>query len=280
MTSTISSQSILFRHEWQGRTLMVVDEKGYRSLYFDNQMIQSRMALEHPLWLVLPYTQHMLAALLFNAHPRHILMIGLGGGSLAKFFLHYFPNCRLEVVDANPEMAAIARQFFFLPHTERLTLHCADGGDFVQAIQAKSPSYDLIILDAFDHDGMAPSLYHDDFFRQLEPHLAEDGVLALNVNRAEGRAYRQVLATIGQRFPGTLLRLPVPPPSHNEILFCCREKALDTAGRLGPPQAAPWADHQPPLDFVDFLERIVPLKQSFWQQWKHRFVRYTGRQQA
>lgn len=257
--------------------MMVLDEGAYRSLYFDNQMTQSRMALAHPLWLILPYTRHMLAALLFNNHPRHILMIGLGGGSLAKFFLHYFPACRMDVVDSNPKMASIAQQFFFLPTETRLTLYCADGESFVTTQRANAPSYDLILLDAFDHDGMAHAIYTDLFFHDIQHLLSDDGLLAFNVNRAEQVPYQQILHSMTHAFPFSIFRLPVPAPSCNEIIFCCKTAPQDTDWSGLQHQALAWADHQPPLDFVDFSNRMVPIKQATWQRWKNRFNRYWRR---
>ncbi|MEO5339354.1 MAG: hypothetical protein H7837_02380 [Magnetococcus sp. MYC-9] len=261
---------ILLRREWQGRTMMVVDEGEYRSLYYDNQMTQSRMSKEHPLQLILPYTRHMLACLLFNPHPRQILMIGLGGGSLAKFFLHAFPECRVEVVDSNPEMAAVARQYFFLPIENRLTLHCVDGQEFVAAMAGRASSYDLILVDAFDHDGMSPSIYSRPFFMQTHPLLTEDGVLALNLNRAESASYPEILAGITRGFPNAVFRLPVHAPSHNEIILCCRQNQTGIHLPVLRQLAVAWADHQPGLDFDDITQRMVPLKRSTWYHWLNR----------
>ncbi|MBF0160735.1 MAG: spermidine synthase [Magnetococcales bacterium] len=266
-----AASPILFQHDWQGRNLMVVDEGEYRSLYFDNQMTQSRMQKEHPLWLVLPYTRYMLACLLFNPHPRHMFMIGLGGGSLVKFFLHYFPECQIDVVDANPEMGMIAQHFFFLPQEERLTIHCADGETFVAGMSNPPLLYDLILVDAFDHDGMSPSIYTKQLFKQLHPWLSRTGILAINLNRAEQHRYTHSLADLAACCPDWLFRLPVPSPSRNEIIFCCKQAKPDAPQESLQQRATAWADHQPPIDFVDFANRLLPLKPTVWQQWLHRF---------
>ncbi|MEO5363056.1 MAG: hypothetical protein H7838_05470 [Magnetococcus sp. DMHC-8] len=277
MTITSTTCQVLFQCDWLGRTMVVVDEGEYRSLYFDNHMTQSRMSLAHPLWLVLPYTRHMLACLLFNNHPRHIFMIGLGGGSLAKFFLYHFPACRLEVVDANPVMATVARQFFFLPVDDRLTLHCADGEAFVTARAGQPPLYDLILVDAFDHDGMSPTVYASRLFLKMYPLLTDHGILAFNVNRAEADLYPHIIAHIGDCFPDAIFRLPVAAPSHNEIILCCKQSR--PAGDLAALQrhVTAWEELQPDLDFIDFQQRMVPLKQTAWHQWLDRLTSARGR---
>ena len=59
-----------------------------RCLHLGSSMVQSAMLLKAPNDLQLVYTQYMMGFLLFHPHPRDILMIGLGGGSLAKFVYH------------------------------------------------------------------------------------------------------------------------------------------------------------------------------------------------
>lgn len=48
---------------------------------------QTAMLLKDPEALVAPYMRKMMSFLLFNAAPTHILMIGLGGGSLPSFVI-------------------------------------------------------------------------------------------------------------------------------------------------------------------------------------------------
>ncbi|MBF0095915.1 MAG: spermine synthase [Magnetococcales bacterium] len=270
MTDQTDTYQVILKKSWQDRTLLVVDEAGYRSLYFDNHLTQSRILLANPLWLVLPYTRHMLAALLFNPEPQQILMIGLGGGSLAKFLLHYFPACHLEVVDANPEIPAIAHALFFLPRDPRLTVHCADGATLMASLAAQHKTFDLILVDAFDHDGMAPSIYSDSFLIAIQEILTDNGVVAFNTNRAETSAYRQVSAQIQERFPLALYRLPVPTPSRNEIILCSRNTITEQSMLPLRQRAHAWHDHQPPLHFGDFIERMVPVPPTAWQQWVQR----------
>src|SRR4030081_554830 len=60
--------------------------RGLRTLHVGGDAIQSSMRLDDPFALALDYTRCMMAFLLFHPAPREALMIGLGGGSLVKFF--------------------------------------------------------------------------------------------------------------------------------------------------------------------------------------------------
>src|SRR5512145_2160926 len=89
-----------------------------RNLHFCSDWIQGAMRIARPWSLELAYTREMMAGLLLRPAgqwPRHALLIGLGAGSLAKFIYRNLPNCRITVVEINPQVEFIARQYFKLP---------------------------------------------------------------------------------------------------------------------------------------------------------------------
>jgi len=57
----------------------------------------------------------MMAFLLLNGPSWRVLMIGLGGGSFAKFVYHRLPEAVTEVLEINPQVVAVARRLFELP---------------------------------------------------------------------------------------------------------------------------------------------------------------------
>ena len=239
----------------------VVDQNGLRALFFEETMVQSCMLLDHPLWLYLPYTRHMVATLLFHNTPQRILMIGLGGASLAKFFLHYFPHCFLDVVDFNPEMAHIARHYFFLPTDPRLTLYNTDGKTFVTNRQNRQQTpYDIILVDAYDQQGMSRSIYAKEFILHTHKLLSPSGIISINTNRTQTTLHQTLLATIRDTFPGQAFRLPVKT-SNNEIMFICHPDNPQKNPAKWQPKNLSWINH-PNLDFVDFQQRTIPLKKA------------------
>ncbi len=82
------------------------------------------MRLARPNDLELAYTRSMMAFLLFNAAPRRVLMVGLGGGSLAKFIYHRLPEAvYARCWRSTRDVVAIARRFFQVPAAdERFTM--------------------------------------------------------------------------------------------------------------------------------------------------------------
>jgi spermidine synthase len=262
-----ANKKLLFRQFWQGQLIEVIQEGPYRSLRFDSHLVQSRMLETNPDQLVLHYAQHMIASLLFLAEsPIRILMIGLGGGTLARFFLSHYPKCKIKVVEYNECILPLAQKFFFLPKEDpRLSVVVADGAQYISTTKPEHGGYDLILVDAFDQTGMAQSVYSGLFFAGAKRLLAENGVMAVNMTRGEHAFFERAVEILRGCFPDGLLRLPVDK-TNNEVIITCQQ-----------PQA--WGDWQQPkeramvmskqfdIDLVGFLEQIMPTGKGFWDRW-------------
>jgi spermidine synthase len=159
-------------------SVTVAEERGVRSLHIGGQAIQSAMRLSSPDQLELHYTRAMMSFLLFHPSPRRVLMIGLGGGSMAKFMHRHLSGAHLTVVEIRPEVVAAARAFFELPkNDERLDVVVADGAQYVPAHPARC---DVLLLDGFE-DGKQPmSLCSQPFYDAAWESLRPGGVLAVN----------------------------------------------------------------------------------------------------
>src|SRR5688572_16994086 len=88
-----------------------------RRMHFTNLATQSAMLLGDPDALIAQYTRKMMAFLLFNPDPRHIVMLGLGGGSLAKFCYRHLPQSQITVVEIDAEVIAM-RDEFLIPRDD------------------------------------------------------------------------------------------------------------------------------------------------------------------
>src|SRR4051812_44343848 len=80
----------------------VIEDQGVRALHFAPDQVQSAMRLAAPDALNFRYTREMMGWLLFLPKPREVLMLGLGGGSLAKFCFRQLPATRITVVENDP----------------------------------------------------------------------------------------------------------------------------------------------------------------------------------
>lgn len=196
-------------HDDEG-VLEVVEEKGIRSLHFGSSSRQSSISLNDPESLQLPYTRAMTSWLLFKETVDDALIVGLGGGSLARHLLYHFPECRLRAVECRASVVKIARSHFGLPLDSRLKVIVDDGGSYVrQHAQTGAEQYSLILVDAFDFEGMAQSIASVAFFDACKTLLKPDGLLVINLWGTETKVFGSCLHWLEQAFNEKLLILPV-----------------------------------------------------------------------
>src|SRR6266852_3074687 len=156
--------------------IAVSDARGVRTLHVGGEAIQSAMRIDDPHALALDYTRCMMTFLLVHAEPREALMIGLGGGSLAKFFHRRMRSTRVRVVELDARVVAAARTHFALPpDDERLEVEVGDGAE------ALTPECcDLLVVDAFEDELHVPKLASSEFYDAAFLAVREPGVVVIN----------------------------------------------------------------------------------------------------
>jgi hypothetical protein len=145
----------------------------------------------------LPYTDMLHLPFLFRKDIRDVLVIG-GGGGVGLMILKKSYPVRLDVVEIDPMVVALAQQWFGLVPDERMQLHVADGRMF---IHENSKLYDLIILDAYSAGGRIPfHLTTKEFMEEVKSRLFPGGTVLMNVisgvEGRKGRLFRSVLKTM------------------------------------------------------------------------------------
>jgi spermidine synthase len=184
-------------------SIAVSEARGVRTLHVGGEAIQSSMRLEDPYALALDYTRCMMAFLLFHPEPREALMIGLGGGSLAKFFHRKLRATRLRVVELDARIVATARAHFSLPADDaRLTVEIGDGAE------ALVPECcDLLVVDAFEDELHVPRLASREFYDGAFLALTEPGALVVNFMDDDPK-FDQTLQRLERAFGGAVVAMP------------------------------------------------------------------------
>lgn len=198
-----------------GDVVDVSERDGVRYLHLGSDTVQSAMRVSAPNELELAYTRAMMGFLLFLPDPKKILMIGLGGGSLAKFVYHKLPCASTRVVEINPRVVAAARSHFYLPEPdERFRLVIGDGAEYVKAHPA---SADVLMVDGYDSNCQVEALASQSFYDDCASALKEDGVLVVNLWGSD-RLFDVYLKRIEASFDGLVLCMTTSRHS-NIIVF-------------------------------------------------------------
>jgi len=189
-----------------------------RSLCFGNVVEQSGMSLADPSLLLFNYTRAMMLGAVLAPDPRRALVLGLGGGSLARALHRHFPRCRITAVEQRAAVLEVARQWFALPDDHRLGVHVGDAQGF---LAERRPSAELIFADLYDGEGMDAQQMASEFFALCRQSLSPGGVAVFNL--WSGRYFRDqaIKESLDAVFDGQVLRLSAP--GRNRIVFGFRD---------------------------------------------------------
>jgi spermidine synthase len=179
------------------------------------------MSLAHPDALDLVYTRTMMGFLLFQPAPARLGMIGLGGGSLAKFCHRHLPGADITVLEINPHVIALRHEFSIPEDGARFRVIRADGARYVRAHQ---DAFDVLLVDGYDSDGLPGVLSSKRFYADVAGCLRPGGVMAANVH-LDGDELSALLARVQRGF-GTRPLAVADRESGNAIVFARKDGAL------------------------------------------------------
>ncbi len=197
-----------------------------RTLEFLPGDVQSEMRLSRPSALVLAYCRAIMAFALFVPDPRHIVMVGLGGGSLAKFCHRHFPRARISVIELRADVIALREQFCVPPDDARFCVVHADA--CVWLAGADAAGIDVLLVDGFDSGGLPASLGSARFYADCRRALCDGGVLVANIFSYDPQ-FRGMLARLDLLFNRHLCWFD-KVAGNNRILFAVKAPARPAAG--------------------------------------------------
>lgn len=118
------------------------------------------LSVQQPLELVQIMVLATLGWLPSHEQQQRVLLCGLGGGSIARALAALMPPAAsVHSVELEPEVVAAATQFFGVQLSEpRCTAEAADCAAFLAGAAAQRRSFEVLILDAFDSEGLSESV--------------------------------------------------------------------------------------------------------------------------
>lgn len=153
------------------------DDDLFRYLVLD-RTFHAVMWKADPVALFLPYSQLMVASLALVSEPKRGLILGHGGGSLAKWLAHRWPELELDVVEFDPVVVRMAEEYFAYQPPPQHHVHARDARVFLNSTERV---YDFIWVDAFARHMIPFHLTTVEFFAELRAHLSSKGVLVVNL---------------------------------------------------------------------------------------------------
>ncbi|MFA5051547.1 MAG: fused MFS/spermidine synthase [Patescibacteria group bacterium] len=153
--------------------------------------------------LVFEYTKYYRLADHFVPNLTSALMLGGAAYSYPKDFLAKHPDAAIDVVEIDPKLTELAREYFNLPDNPRLTTYGEDGRTFLNRTDKK---YDVFFGDAFRSLYSIPfELTTIESVQKTYDILNDNGVAIINVASAitgtRGEFLRAEYRTFSEVFP-------------------------------------------------------------------------------
>jgi spermidine synthase len=180
----LSAQKMIHSERSLYREVLVYEEAGERCMCFTRQCRigrQSCVMLSDPHRFALNYTRMMMAGTLFTGTaPQRVLIIGLGGGSIPTALREILPQAQIDVVEIDPAVTRVAKKFFNFREDAKMKVSELDGRVYVKRALRAGTKYDVVMLDAFDHEYIPEHLLTREFLTEVKSLLSHDGVLVGN----------------------------------------------------------------------------------------------------
>lgn len=179
-----------------------------------NKSSSSAMFLHDEIALVYPYAKFYELGRHFVPDLKSTLMIGGAAYSYPKYFIDKYPEeSTMDVVEIDPDLTEIAREYFFLKDSPRLNIYHEDGRTFIKNSKNK---YDVIYGDAYQAYYSVPfHLTTREAIQEISDAMTENGVFILNsISAIEGEKsafLRAEVRTMKEIFPHVLV-FPVQYP--------------------------------------------------------------------
>lgn len=128
-----------------------------------------------------------------------MLILGMGAGTYASQCRQYFPNLAIEGVEIDQKITDLSYAYFDAPRDVPVTTY--DGRAYLYGTDKK---YDVIMVDAYQDITIPFQMSSVEFFRLVQSHLKDGGVMVVNMNmetREAGNINDYLQDTIATVFP-------------------------------------------------------------------------------
>lgn len=109
---------------------------------------------------------------------KKILVLGLGGGSVARLITGYWPGSEIIGIDVDPDMVELGKKYLGLGGVSNLKVFIEDAAGWVD--KNKRESFDLVLVDLYKGAVVPKEFIQDDFLKKVEMLIRRGGIGAFN----------------------------------------------------------------------------------------------------
>lgn len=183
--ASFSDSEVLARYKDSfGRVEVHLTDSRYKDLLFigngPGSGVQSRLDLLEPNVPYLEYIKTMCLMSALHKNPKDILFLGMGGGTLPKYWVENFPNAYKTIVDIRPLMFEISQDHFEFSPDSKTTMVPEDARAFLVQAGGVNKKYDIIYVDIYI-EGPSDLQNNRYFWKEAKSCLDPSGIVCANI---------------------------------------------------------------------------------------------------
>lgn len=186
--------STLYSAVMDGLLLEVKETQRFRWFTYGGDTPQSIMDRSAPDALTTLVSHAMLLFVLFDRQSKHVLNLGLGGGTFERALAEH-SAFKMTSIESSQAVIDIAKRFFSM-HSGSAPI-CQNANQFVQSTQEV---FDVVLCDLFVEERLPDFLSSEPFYAEVKRITRDDAVLVLNLQADSEAELLEILVAIRQRF--------------------------------------------------------------------------------
>lgn len=247
-----SDKILVFRQTVGTETFNVWQRDNLRWLVFGDDTVQTLIDLQDPRVLPSPVSRAMLAPLMFMKSPRNVLLVGAGGGAIARYLSARCDVLQGRALEYYQEVASIARNYFEFPVLEhKWCIVVQDARRYLA--DCDDDKFDLIVIDIAEHELTPKWVLDPVMLAGCKRRLRVGGFLSLNMMVESASSLACFLSVIREVFGKNTACMSIPEYRNVMIFACCEQpdyKLTDFERQAGAAKSK-WE-----LEFDTFLGRM------------------------
>lgn len=229
----------------------IYDTANMRLLTTGPYAAQSGVSLGQPDQLAFWYTQQLAQIVKQAERKQDILILGGGAFTLPRYLAKKYPSAHIDVVEIDPELATIARQYFGYDDPANVSLIFEDARTYVNRTDKR---YDIVAVDVYGDAAVPFTLLTREYGERIAAITAPEGIVATNmIAGLEGKCstlLRALDAPYRSQFPYVTYSIEKPEqPRSNMVVVYSREPFGWAGARpMELSKTAPYTDNFAPAE--------------------------------
>lgn len=152
-----------------------------------------------------------------DLNVKKCLIVGMGGGGIAKLVRQYWPDSEITGVDIDPLMVELGRKYLSLDKAGAKVV-IADAYDYMVDTSKKNKKYDLVCVDVYVERSVPKKFETEDFIKLIKKVLTTEG--AAIFNRLYGKEDKETAENLHRKLIHAFKKVRPVYPEANVMYVC------------------------------------------------------------